>query len=50
MTFNFTKFGFLALFLILNSCAGGLPGADARKNPPDPKERVKKKLRDRKRL
>ena len=44
MTFNFTKFGFLALFLILNSCAGGLPGADARKNPPDPKERVKKNL------
>ena len=44
MTFNFTKIGFLALFLILNSCAGGLPGGDARKNPPDPKERVKKNL------
>ena len=44
MTFNFTKIGFLALFLILNSCAGGLPGGDARKNPPDPNERVKKNL------
>ena len=44
MTFNFTKIGFFALFLILNSCAGGLPGGDARKNPPDPKERVKKNL------
>ena len=44
MTFNFTKIGFWALFLILNSCAGGLPGGGARKNPPDPKERVKKNL------
>ena len=46
MTLNFTKFAFFTLFSIfaLNSCAGGLPGGDARKNPPDPKERVKKNL------
>ena len=44
MTFNFTKIAVFALFLILNSCAGGLPGGDARKNSPDPKERVKKNL------
>tara|TARA_B100000767_G_C19510972_1_gene428390 strand:- start:120 stop:665 length:546 start_codon:yes stop_codon:yes gene_type:complete len=44
MTFNFTKIGVFTLFLILNSCAGGLPGGDARKNSPDPKERVKKNL------
>tara|TARA_B100000787_G_scaffold71783_1_gene52750 strand:- start:65 stop:622 length:558 start_codon:yes stop_codon:yes gene_type:complete len=46
MTLNFPKIAFLSLFsiLILNSCAGGLPGGDARKNPPDPKERVKKNL------
>ena len=44
MTFNFTKIAVFALFLILNSCAGGMPGGDARKNSPDPKERVKKNL------
>ena len=30
--------------LFINSC--GLPGADARKFPPDPKERVKKNIED----
>ena len=44
MTFNFTKIAVFALFLILNSCAGGLPGGDARKNSPDPKQRVKNNL------
>ena len=39
----------IATLLLLNSCAGGfkLPkGGDARKNPPDPKERVKKNLEE----
>ena len=36
------------LFLFLSSCGGGfkLPGGDARENPPDPKERVKKNLEE----
>ena len=38
----------LLLLLILNSCGGGLklPGGDARENPPDPRERVKKNLEE----
>jgi hypothetical protein len=32
--------------LLLNSCKGGIPGADAKKYPPDPKERVKKNLEE----
>ena len=33
------------IFFTLNSCAGvKLPGGDARENPPNPKERVKKNL------
>ena len=32
--------------IVLNSCAGGLPGADARKYPEDPKLRVKKNLEE----
>ena len=32
----------LVLTISLNSCAGKLPGADAKKYPPDPKQRVKK--------
>ena len=36
---------FLSLSLILNSCSS-LPGGDARKNPPDPKERVKKNIEE----
>lgn len=44
------KLSILALLIIciplLNSCGGKLPGADARKYPPDPKERVKKNLEE----
>lgn len=38
---------FLAIFT-LNSCSGGLklPGADAKKNPPDPRKRVEKNLEE----
>ena len=36
---------FLFLSTLLNGCAG-LPGADARKNPPNPDERVKKNLEE----
>ena len=32
--------------LFLTSCGGKLPGADARKYPPDPKQRVKKNLEE----
>ena len=46
---NFSKLRFIIFFsiglLILNSC-NGMPGADARKYPPDPKERVKKNLEE----
>ena len=37
-------FSFLILFL--NGCNGKLPGADARKYPPDPKLRVKKNIEE----
>ena len=42
-----TKFLFIGIF-VLTSCKGleNLPGGDARKNPPDPKERVKKNLEE----
>ena len=42
-----TKFLFIGFFL-LTSCKGleNLPGGDARENPPDPKERVKKNLEE----
>ena len=43
----------IATILLLNSCGGGfkLPkGGDARKNPPDPRERVKKNLEEGKAL
>ncbi len=33
------------VFISLVSCEG-MPGGDARKNPPDPKERVKKNLEE----
>ena len=44
---NKTIISFL-LLLTINSCGGGikLPGGDARENPPDPKERVKKNLEE----
>ena len=39
---------FLVILFTLNSCKGleNLPGGDARKSPPDPKERVKKNLEE----
>ena len=37
---------FTLLCLMLNSCNGKFPGADARKFPADPKERVKKNLEE----
>ena len=36
----------ILIFLLLNGCSGKLPGADARKVPYDPKERVKKNLEE----
>ena len=41
-------FSFLVIFLMLTSCGKGLlkSGGDARKNPPDPRERVKKNLEE----
>ena len=45
LTKKFSIFLFSAL-LLLNSCGGKLPGGDARKNPPDPKQRVKKNLEE----
>jgi len=44
---NLTILTVLAFCLtLLNSCGGKLPGADARKYPPDPRERVKKNLEE----
>ena len=42
-----TKFIFIGFF-VLTSCKGleNLPGGNARENPPDPKERVKKNLEE----
>ena len=42
-----TKFLFIGFF-VLTSCKGleNLPGGNARENPPDPKERVKKNLEE----
>ncbi len=38
---------FLVIFLMFTSCGKGfLKGGDARKNPPDPRERVKKNLEE----
>ena len=41
---HFIAYSLICAF-ILNSCAS-LPGGDARKNPPDPRERVKKNLEE----
>ena len=48
MALNQIKLSFIGLvFLIfLNSCAGGMPGADAKKFPPNPDERIKKNLEE----
>tara|TARA_B100000925_G_scaffold268056_1_gene228945 strand:+ start:221 stop:781 length:561 start_codon:yes stop_codon:yes gene_type:complete len=42
------KYFFISIILIfsLNSCGGKLPGADAKKYPPNPKERVKNNLEE----
>tara|TARA_B110000003_G_scaffold271073_1_gene304575 strand:- start:1577 stop:2140 length:564 start_codon:yes stop_codon:yes gene_type:complete len=42
------KYAILSIILAftLNSCGGKLPGADAKKYPPNPKERVKKNLEE----
>ena len=45
LTKKFSIFLFSTL-LLLNSCGGKLPGGVARKNPPDPKQRVKKNLEE----
>ncbi len=40
-------FSFLVIFLMLTSCGKGFfKGGDAKKNPPDPRERVKKNLEE----
>ena len=36
----------LAVLINIVSCNGKLPGGDARENPPDPKERVKKNIEE----
>ena len=48
MSHNHIKLSFigLVLLLFLNSCAGGMPGADAKKFPPNPDERIKKNLEE----
>ena len=48
MSLNQIKLSFIGLvFLIfLNSCAGGMPGADAKKFPPNPDDRIKKNLEE----
>ena len=42
------KFKIFLIFLALslNSCGGKIPGADAKKYPPDPRERVKRNLEE----
>jgi hypothetical protein len=40
------KFSLILIFLFLSACNGKLPGADARKVPYDPNERVKKNLEE----
>ena len=41
------NFTFISILLfILNSCGGKLPGADAKKYPPEPEKRVKKNLEE----
>ena len=37
---------FITISLLLNACNGKLPGADARKVPTDPNERVKKNIEE----
>ena len=45
--FSLKKFLIIPLiFLLLSNCNGKMPGADARKFPADPKQRVKKNLEE----
>jgi len=44
--FIILKLVFILGFLLLNSCGGKLPGADAREFPADPKQRVAKNLKE----
>ena len=44
------KFVFLVLIGVFLASCNGIPGADARKYPANPEERVKKKHRGRKRF
>ena len=37
---------YISISFLVNSCGGKIPGADARKVSPDPKERVKKNLEE----
>ena len=44
---KFLSLNFLLIMLVsLNSCNGKLPGADARKYPPNPDERVRKNIEE----
>ena len=46
-TKNIKILGFIAIFsFLLTGCNGKLPGGDARKNPADPAERIKKNLEE----
>ena len=45
-TIAFKSLLVLSITIFLSSCGGKLPGADARKVSPDPKERVKKNLEE----
>ena len=42
---NYRILTFFLVFLLLHACNGKVPGADARKIPPNAKDRVKKILR-----
>ena len=46
MLFRKFKIFLILLALSLNSCGGKIPGADAKKYPPDPRERVKRNLEE----
>ena len=43
ITFYMKLLNLLVILFLFNACAN-LPGGDARKNPPDPRERVKNNL------
>ena len=39
-------FKLLVIFLLISACNGKIPGADARKIPPNAKDRVKKNMEE----